>query len=154
MDPDIGAVLLLHPVLDHIFAALRYLAGNLRVHRGPVVGMHAVGNHTADVGDKFRLTGVAEVLEHPAVDKVKRKALFDVSAHHSAGQRIAEQFLALPGKVLHDQCLGIMFSALLADSRFREPQGAQPPASPSADQGEKSSQPPAVLRIFKVHPCR
>ena len=85
MDPDVGAVPLFHAVFDHVLAAIGHLAVYLSVHHGPVVWMHAVGDHPPDVGNKIRFVRVPQMLQHPIVDEIKGETLFNIPAHHASG---------------------------------------------------------------------
>ena len=88
MNPDIGSILFFHAVLDDIFSALRYLSGYLTIYQGPVVWMHTIRDHAGDIGNKLRLAGVTQVLQHSIVDKIERKTVFNITAHHTPRQRV------------------------------------------------------------------
>ena len=107
-----------------------------------------------DIGNKFLLAVISQVLQHPFINKIKRKSLFQIPAHHASGQGIVKQFLTLADDVLHNQSTWIVLIPPLAASGFRKPQRAKTPEPFDPDQGKKSPQPPAVLRIDERYPNR
>lgn len=119
MNPDVGSVLLLHPVVHRVLVLFRQLGGQQTVHLFPVVRMPAVGNQTADISGKLRLVLISEIVQHMAVDEIKRKSRLHIPAHHAARHGIVQKFLPLPGNVLHHQGLGIMLASGLILTRLR-----------------------------------
>ena len=112
--------------------------------------MHAVGDHTVDIVDKFRLGLITQVAQHLAVDKIEGKAVLYVAAHHTSGQRIVQQLLALADRVLDHQRLGIVFVSLLAVARLRKMQaGDLPHALRLFNQGKETSKTPHIYRVLQ-----
>ena len=81
--------------------------------------MHAVRDQAPDFFHEFRFIPMPQIFQHPAVNKIKRKARFYVTAHHPSGDGLIQQIIALFHYILHDESLRIMLSALLTASRFR-----------------------------------
>ena len=144
VNPDIGAVALLHPVLGHILPRDRYLTGHLAVHPLPVLRMHAVGNHSADIPNKGLIILIAQIIQHPPVDKVKWKSFLYVSAHHAARQRIVQQLLTLFCDVLHDKRLRIVFLVPLLVAGFCKMKALNQPHTVLPHQNEEAAQEPGI----------
>lgn len=80
--------------------------------------MHAVDNLSLDIRDEFRFILIPQIGQHLIIDEIKRKILGYVAAHHSARQRVVEQFLPLTAQSFYDQRLRIMLALLLAAARL------------------------------------
>lgn len=116
MHPDVAAVLLLHPIVRGILAVLRELRDDFRVHPRTVVGMHAVGDGSADALHVFPFGFEAQVREHAVVYEVEGEPRLVVAAEQAAGHGGHDQlgllacdcdFAFFKGKVLVFLLLGI-----------------------------------------------
>ena len=147
VNPDVGSVLLLHPVVHRVLVLFRQLGGQQTVHLFPVVRMPAVGNQTADISGKLRLVLISQVVQHMAVNEIKRKSRLHIPAHHAARHGIVQKFLPLPGNVLHHQGLGIMLASGLILTRLRHVDPKHLPLPLLQSQYVKTAQIPGVVSI-------
>ena len=150
VDPDVRPVFFLHPVLYDVLVPLGELLVHGCVHLGPVVGVHAVGDQAADVGNKIRLVPVAQVVQHPSVDEVIGEALLQIAAHHSAGQGIVEQLLPGLGDVFQNKSLGVMLPALLVLAGLGDMEAFDPPVPAGLLQDEEAPQAPGVVAVLQL----
>ena len=88
MNPYVRTILFFHPILDYILASSFQLSGDRFVHRLSVIRMHAVRNQAFNIIYKVFFICITQIFEHASVNKIKRKTISHVSAHHAACQRI------------------------------------------------------------------
>ena len=148
MDPDIRAVALFHPVLDHILIRIFQLTGHLAVYHLPVRRMHAVGNQPANILKKGIFILIAQIIQHPPVDKVKRKSFLYVSPHHAARQRIVQKLLTLFCQILHDKRLRIVLRLPLLAAGLCEMKAFNQPRAMLPHQDSEAAQQPGIQGIF------
>ena len=95
MNPDIGAVLLLHPIVRGVTALFVEPFFHLVLRPLPVLGVNAVSQKTVYIFDEFLSVLVTQIIQHTVIDKVYGAAFLPVTADHAAGKGGIQEFLLL-----------------------------------------------------------
>ena len=149
MNPDVRTILFLHAVFHHIFNILCQLLHHCPFHHILILGMHTVGNAAFNIRYEFGLVRIAQVIQHPAVDEIKRKVFLYVTAHHTAGQGLIQKLLSLTNSILHNQRLRVMLRPPLAAGRLGKVEALELPALPLHYHGKETAYMPGIHRIFQ-----